>query len=323
MVATAPSSRPTPHARRALTLVELLVSVTLAMFLMSVAWTMFSQVQRLVKRTQARLHLHASAKTIYESLRRDLTAMQQSCSFWLLSSNAMGGTPGSIDVVFMTAVADEEGFRLAAHNQFDMPPVTTTDLVWCRWSWSGSSRTLLAARNDTVRSFYRKQFGDPAPNRSGIAYDLLGRYRNPTPYNPQPRRFTPSDDVLGLDDNRWSFTERAGFNRGDWTDLDQRLAPVHNAVTDCTIEVVLAGDGTGGAPALRRADGRSTLAFCARGVRLDGLSEKVLTDGVSTRDEVAERPSLLRIAFTLEDRATRVSEDFSFTIALPGAIRHF
>jgi hypothetical protein len=66
-----------------------------------------------------------------------------------------------------------------------------------------------------------------------------------------------------------------------------------------------------------RADGSTPIAFCARGVRLDGITEKAL--GLpAPRDEIADRPSILRIAFTLVDSATGISQDFTFSFALPG-----
>jgi prepilin-type N-terminal cleavage/methylation domain-containing protein len=317
--------------RRAFTLIELMVSIALSMLLVGGAWTMFSQVQRLAKRTQARLQLHATAKSIYESLRRDLTAMQQDCALWLRSPGPSGGATGGIDLVFMTAVADDQGFRLAGNAvSGDNFIETTTDLVWCRWSWTGVAPSgstepwlygrLLYARNAGSRDYRRRQFDTVTPSTGGVTYPILGYYKYGTPYNPQPRRMTAGDDVMGLDDNRWSFNERAGLNIGDWSDLTERLAPVQGVVTACAIELVQNGSDAGGAPLRVTADGGSPLAFCARGVRLDGLTEAAT--GISTRDEIAQRPSILRIAFTLQDPVTAVSQDFSFSIALPGPRKH-
>ena len=306
------------------TLVELLVSIALAMLLFGAAWTMFAQIQRLVKRTQARLQLHSSAKGIYESMRRDVSALQQDCAFWLRSPGAGGA--GTIDLLFMTAVADDQGYRLGGKdNAGDSFIEGTTDLVWERWTWTGTAdHRLLVARNDTNRSYARRISGDPAPvnTATGTAYSILGYYKYGTSYSPQPRRYTAGDDPTLLDDNRWSFTERPGMNLGDWSDLDRRLAPMHERVTACTMEVVLAGNDGAGSPVVKHADGAGALDFCAWGVRLDGMTTEALSDGVTARDEIAQRPAILRLSFTLEDRATGVTQDFAFSFALPGPGKH-
>jgi type II secretory pathway pseudopilin PulG len=309
--------------RLAFTLIELLVSIALGTFLTGTAVTMFFTTQHLAKRTQARLQLHASAKSIYESMRRDLQSLQQDCAFWLLSRKSDGESAG-IDLVFMTGVFDDQGFLMggrAVSSGYDNIEWKTTDLVWCRWSWSGDATDptrafrLWTARNDMKRTCTNTS----APTLAGVPYTVL----NSVAYNPQPRRATsawstyPADDWRGLDDNAWSFPGNPSQNVGDWTDLRQRLMPLPSKVTACTIEIVLAGDGSGAAPVTVRADGSTPIAFCARGVRLDGITEKAL--GLpAPRDEIADRPSILRIAFTLVDSATGISQDFTFSFALPG-----
>lgn len=315
-----------PSAVRAFTLVELLVSIALATFLTGTAVAMFFTTQHLAKRTQARLQLHASAKSIYESLRRDLGSLQQSCAFWLLARRADGEAQG-VDLVFMTAVLDDQGFLMggrAVSNGYDNVEWRTADLVWCRWSWSGDAADPgRAFRLRTARQEMRRTATNATtPTYGGTPYPVLGSVH----FNPQPRRFTraygafPEDDWRGLDDNAWTFPGNPAQNVGDWTDLRQRLAPLPGVVAACAIEVVLAGDGSGAAPVTVRADGSAALAFCARGVRLDGMTERAL--GMpAPRDEIAARPALLRLAVTLRDQATGVSQDFAFSFALPGPAR--
>lgn len=319
------------HAR-AFTLVELMASIALSLLLVAGAWTMFSQVQRLAKRTQARLQLHATAKSIYETLRRDLGGLQHSCAIWLRSPGpGADGLPGQIDLVFMTAVTDEQGFLLAGNAVAgDNFVENTTDLVWSRWSWTGgvpagvvgpsAAGRLLHACNATVRDYRRRQVDTAVPTKAGVTYGILGFYKYGTPYNPQPRRSTPGDDPQRLDDNRWAFSERAGLNLGDWSELEERLAPVQGRVTDCRIELVLHGDDAAGSIRTVACDGSAASSFCAHGVRLDGLTSAAM--GLSARDEIADRPSILRLSFTLQDPATGVSQAFGFSFALPGPRKH-
>jgi type II secretory pathway pseudopilin PulG len=204
--------------RLAFTLIELLVSIALGTFLTGTAVTMFFTTQHLAKRTQARLQLHASAKSIYESMRRDLQSLQQDCAFWLLSRKSDGESAG-IDLVFMTGVFDDQGFLMggrAVSSGYDNIEWKTTDLVWCRWSWSGDATDptrafrLWTARNDMKRTCTNTS----APTLAGVPYTVL----NSVAYNPQPRRATSAWSTYPADDASCRYRPRSqpAPSRSSW-----------------------------------------------------------------------------------------------------------
>ncbi|MBN8524174.1 MAG: prepilin-type N-terminal cleavage/methylation domain-containing protein [Planctomycetes bacterium] len=311
--------------RRGFTLIEILVAVTLSMLMVTVAWNLFSQTQRVARRAQARLQLHAAAKSVYESLRRELIAMQQHCGLWLESKTS----PQGVELVFMTAAMDEAGYQMKG----TWGNVAVTDLVWSRWRWDGATRRLLCARNVTSRSWPFNTSIDGVPANPSATTETLRNDIQSVRFWPQPRRFTPGDALSGLDDNRWQLTTAggaavgAGRNLGDWSDLQQRLSPACLGVESFKIELVLAGrDAGSGNTRTRSADGTFDDMFCAHGIRMDGVSSANVTDAPATvaaaiagfPAEIGERPAVLRLAFTLYDQAADVRIPFSFSIALPG-----
>lgn len=306
--------------RRAFTLVEVLVAVALSMAMVAIAWSMFSQTRQAALRTQARLQMHAAAKSVFESLRRELVAMQQHCALWLVTTSS----PPGVDLVFMTAAMDEAGFQMKG----EWANVPVADLVWSRWRWDGASQRLLAARNLTRRNWAIDQAVDGVAANPANPGETLNSNIASARFWPQPRRFTVGDALDGLDDNRWRLTAAggaavgAGANLGDWSDLQQRLAPVALGVESCAIELVLAGRNSSGAVRTQRADGTFDETFCAHGIRMDGVASRNVTDAPAAiagfADEIGERPAVLRIAFTLHDRATGLRVPFSFSVALPG-----
>lgn len=313
-----------PRARhRGFTLVEILVAVTLSMLMVGVAWNLFSQTQRVARRAQARLQLHAAAKSVFETLRRELLAMQHHCAFWLQTRSSPADQAG-VELVFMTAAMDEGGYQM----KDSWANVSVADLVWTRWRWDASTRRLLAARNLTQRTWPIDQSVDGVAAKPGLPSETL---RNDIPkalFWPQPRRFTAGDALTGLDDNRLQLSTAGGAavgtgrNLGDWSDLQQRLAPVCLGVQSFNIEVVLAGRDASGALRTRHADGTFDDSFCAHGIRMDGVASSNVTPALPAiagfADEMAERPALLRISFTLRDAPADVTIPFSFSVALPG-----
>jgi hypothetical protein len=291
----------------------------------AVAWNLFSQTQRVAKRTQARLQLHATAKTVYESLRRDLMTMQQHCATWLTSTAA----PGRIDLVFMAAAMDEAGYQMKG----GWSNVPVADLVWVGWRWDAATKSLSSARSPSTRQWHLDPTIDGIPaNPANLAETLnIGPWFPSIPridFWPQPRRFTTGDALSGLDDNRWRLSTASGNavgaarNLGDWSDLQRRFGPVCNGMESCTIELVQAGRDAGGNLRTIHADGQSPLDFCAHGIRMDGVASTQVSNApaaiVGFADEIDERPLLLRISFVLLDAPTAVSIPFSFSIALPG-----
>lgn len=312
-----------PACGHAFTMVEVLVAVSLSMLMVAAAWSLFSQTQRIARRTQARLQLHASAKNIYESLRRDLLSLQQHGALWLREDSTIPG----FDLVFLGSAMDEAGYQMK--GAWDN--VAVADLVWVQWRWNSAKQRLESARNLTARTWSI----DPAIDGTAVNPDPLsggetlgmgsGKFERAV-YWPQPRRYTTGDLIAGLDGNQWRLQTSTGGlvgegrNRGDWGDLKSRLGPVCAHVEACTIELVKAAGG------VFSVDGSANRQFCAHGVRMDGVASRNVTAPaaatVGFADEIDERPALLRISFVLRDAATGVSMPFSFSVALPGPNPH-
>ncbi len=307
--------------RSAFSLIEVLVAVTLSALLFAAAWRMFSQTRNIARNTQARLALHASAKGIYESLRNDLSTLEQHCALWLISAP---GEKNTIDFVFMTSARDELGYQV--NGGYSQP--MATDLVWCRWVWRNGDKRLLSSRTPLARSWQVDPSidGIPAP-----ASPNFSTFPNVS-FLSEPRRFTPNNDLAHLDDNRWNFTTAGGApvgtgaNTGDLTELERRLAPVCANVESCVIELVKPG-----VDQKQTADGINSSTFCARGIRMDGVASRNTVNPVNPAsgspapnlvsfvdDEIDQRPLLLRIKVVLRDPATDLRLTFAFSFALPG-----
>lgn len=294
----------------AFSLIEILISTTLALTLASLAIGAFYRVTNMVRSSQARLAMHASAQLLFNQLHRDLSATQSTCAFVAGCEIVAGGMDaGNVRIIFMRAKErnDEFGNTTTSLNY--------SDLVWQQILWKSASRELLIASSSGNRSF---TFGSFTPAGS-------------TNYNGQqaqtvakPRRTLDVSDPIGatvdgLDDNvlfpspsnhRLSIAHADDI--GDFTDLERNLIPVANNVIDLTWEIIC-HDGTS---VTINGSGPSLHVF--QGVWLDGrMAPTLIGNPIYGNSAIAKRPRLLRLQFSLSDPVTDALCSFSFSFQLP------
>ena len=105
------------------TLLELMVSVTLALALTSMAMVAFFNIRKLVSRAESRLAMHASAQTIYNALYRSFSGMQQTCAFVVYSHTntvplTVPPTPpdDEVTLVFMHGKEDTQDWQYGTES---------------------------------------------------------------------------------------------------------------------------------------------------------------------------------------------------------------
>jgi type II secretory pathway pseudopilin PulG len=120
------------------TLIELLVAVTLSMIVIAMAWSLFSQSQALIKRTQARAELHQQAATIHANLAAQCAGMHPGGLIKARASTVPASVPGPsagatrIDLWFLHTperVDTTYGFSPRIYeNDWD-------SVSWVKWRW--------------------------------------------------------------------------------------------------------------------------------------------------------------------------------------------
>lgn len=326
----------TGRLRTAMTLIELVVSVSLGMVLIALAWSAFIRVKSSAARATMRVELHASAAIIREFLQRDLGDMAPARAMFVRSTPQVDQTAASglirvgdkldtVEMVFMTCVSplighpdqDGEGYSNA---QFK------ADYHWVRWRfqrvWRDGqvvSSALYRSRSTPTRAWQTTaalaatvkdpQTGTNWSNYAGKDWINL----------PRPLR-DASQGIPSLDNNRYGIPAAAIGSAyvkgdiGDLEDLDLNEQIVSSRVRDLAISWEPACQAM--TPGTRAAiTVTSGAAFDAAG-RIDGL----LMDGSSPH---AARPRIMRVAFNLADNGavgTGVSQDFAVSIATPGLL---
>jgi type II secretory pathway pseudopilin PulG len=292
------------QAARGFTIVEVLVSITICLALCGLATSIFFQVRAIMRRTQARLELHNNARFLFESMRRDLMAMEQEGAFYIESTidqhpELPVGDPrhtGEVRLTFLRGRVDNQDFN----PDDDGGGSPRSDLVWTQWKFDQHITAICTASSSRAR-WWRNwsswidgaghNFGQVNQWRAGHLY--MGM--------PQPRRVAGPDAATTLDDGR--FDKAYDGEPGDYKDLTGNLGPVARNVTAFALEAVLA-DGR-----VVAADVGSTKATALDGEFVDG---RVPTGGPA-RQPHRHRPRLVRVRFDLTDADTRLTQTFSFT----------
>lgn len=295
--------------RRGFTLIELLVSTGIAMALASLATTAFIQLSKTVARMEARMAMHTSAQRLYTQLNRTFACMQQSCAFVARST-----LDTDVRLIFMRAREQEWNYGQAGPGETINP-----DLVWEEWVWTRADQTLRVGANTPQRSFQVGGSFSPA----GVNYQTRTFIATP-----QPRRTLTVADPTGsaaggLNDNIYfpngstPAVSQANANDdiGDFTELERNLMPVLDRVSDLSFEIIT-HDGT----AVTLDDSASTVPpRVFQGVWLDGRMAASLSAAPAyATSELAKRPRLLRMRFTMTDAKLKITCPFSFSFALPG-----
>lgn len=342
--------------RAAFTLIELLISTSLAMLLAAVAITAFYQVRQAAARAEANLAMCDSAKTIYIHMHTAMTAIQQSCALaaYAAERSPAGSVPetGEIKLLFMRGKEDSSDFVNMGRNESDA--YVRNDLTWELWQWRRSDKTFSIAMNsrgdaaNPGRSFVSGSFA-PIPS-SGTAVNYNNRRFTVTPQTRRTLDWSnpltgPSPSGLGFLDDNMLFPDASGISMasptgdiGDYTDLSNEISIVLRNVSDLSF-VLVSHDGTetplNDADASFADSNSGTGGWEVRqGVWLDG---RMLTDRPDIGDPplglpdppqygdspLPRRPVLIRVVMTLEDprwaeSTAPLSRTFTFSFALPG-----
>lgn len=305
--------------RHAFTLVELLVSTSLAMVLATIATTSFFQFSRMVGRAEMRQAMYSTAQHFAASADRSLSSLQQSCAVAMVSDGA-----GRLQFAFMRSKYQGYDFQPPSDtNGGNAVMKVNTDLTWELWDYDQATGILRTASNTPAvvgnnpgREFRSGSFSPAGVNHNNQTFINLAKPRR-TLDPVDPFRAFPG----GLDDNLYfpnSATPPVSLaspsdDLGDYSDLLLNLRPMIKGITDLSMEVVL-HDGT-----IQVWDPAVASTRIYDGVWLDGRLSPGL-DGVETwaGSAVSQRPRLLRIRYTVFERRTKATATFSFSFALPG-----
>jgi type II secretory pathway component PulJ len=328
------------------TLVEVIISVALAMLLTTMAMVAFFNIRRLVTRAETRLSMHASAQTLYTAMFRSFNSLQQTCAFvatGTANSAAAGATPtDQVSIVFMRGKEDTQDFQYNTNSYAGQgyKSLMNSDLLWEKWTWKASTNTLYRATSSVVRHFQ----GNTGFTVNGVSYananfDAV----------PQPRRVldttTSRSWQLTLNDNQlfpdtttatdlfkqvdnlpptdtWVYNRKSlasAYDLGDYEDLEYSLMPALTQVTAFSVQV-LPHDNTGantftidGAPGTT-----PNVTHVLNGVWLDGrIASAQVATPTYTNSDLAKRPRIIRIRFTLTSTIKPTfSQDFSFSFLI-------
>lgn len=293
------------HATIGMTLIEVLISTALIVVLITTATTAFVQMRNLARRVEARQQLHNTARIVFERLNWEFASMAQGSAFFAIGTKAGAGTPASVELVFMRGKLDNLDFMIGARYGADANRLT--DQLWSRWAWDDGSKNLSLAGSSASRTF--------DCTYSGTAGTLGNKYFNKKFRNlPTPQRLikagaTPLDRLINTLDAT-SYWTLSPTDIGDYQDLLDRSTPIAINCPAFALEVV-SQDGQTHAIT---ATGSSSTSFLCEGQPVDG---RATAAAPATTPALSDRPRLLRIRFTLNDPATEVSEQFSFSFLAP------
>ena len=294
--------------RSAFTLIELLISLTIGLLLVSVAFAGFRQVRKTIDRSTARLDMHQRAAVVYRGMRADLSAQMPNCAMFVRSIIDDPLTPiiegPAVEMVFMRGKIDIDNWNWSAQWSRD----NNSDMVWAQWRWDQASGTISAGANRWQRKF-TNQIDWPPP--SGPASNNL----NGTSFTVIPlplRAVDPSGPWSSLDLNviRTDKTKRDPEDLGDGEDLKRETRPVIRQVTACTLQLVMS-DGSS-----LTYDGSATKSGVFEGIPMDGK----FVDTDFKKSAIARRPRLVRLRFTLSDPRLDLDQSFSYSLQLPGML---
>jgi prepilin-type N-terminal cleavage/methylation domain-containing protein len=291
---------------RGFTLIEVLTSLAIGLALCVLATSTFFQVRSILRRTQARLELHNTARFLFQSLRQDLMAMQQEGAFYLESiadtqPNLPPGDPGHTGEVRLTFLRGRIDNYDYVYKEDGL--TRNTDLVWTQWKWVESRSIMLSGSSSHSRRW--DNWGHWVKATTG--QDFGNSPNGPHSYLnfPQPRRVAGVSASVTLNDN--NYQSGNGADIGDYDDLQNNLVPAMRSVTNLTVELVLADGST------VDVDTSSTKTVALDGVYIDG---RVPTTPGTTQPN-ARRPRLLRLRVDLTDTDAKLTQSFSFSIQLP------
>lgn len=307
--------------RSALTLIELLTSVAIALALSVLATVAFLQVQRILLRTTVRLEMHNSARFMHQSLSEQCGALQQDAAMWLESKQDDGTGSGQVSLTFLKGKTDEHGYTTTngSHiggEEYGIYQNRCCDLEWSRWRWDQRQGALYAGASSPPREF-RLTTSWAGPN-GDYGRDAGGNYpgnvtfmQMPQPLRqavPYPAAIPVGSSQAALSGNRYGSPDLTA-DASDYQDLTNQMAPVMRNVTRCVIELVLA-DGS-----VVDADTSQDRTLSFDGNFVDARVASLAGGAPSKR-----RPRLIRLLADMTDPVTKVTQSFSFSFQPPGML---
>jgi hypothetical protein len=289
---------------RGFTLLEVLTCLGLGLILTVLSTGTFFQVRSVLRRTQARLEMHNTARFIYQSMYADIMCMEQEGAFYVeTTADASPGLPvgdqrhtGEIRMTFLKSKTDNNNYD--AHNDNTL---LTTDLVWTQWKWQQGISAICNGVNSNNR--FWQEWGHWTKNGRDYANaNGTGKYFMSLP---QPRRAAGTDAKTTLNDN--SFHSGDWQDIGDYDDLANNVHPVSRHVSNFDLELEFA-DGSVLDPSVSQSS-----IYPYDGVFVDGHVP------VAAAPPHLKRPRLFRIRFDLTDPETHLTQTFSFSFLAPGS----
>jgi type II secretory pathway pseudopilin PulG len=301
------------------TLIEIMVSLSIAMILVTVVTSAMVTTRRMVQRGQALLEMHQRSGLLFMQLQARIGMMQQHGALVAFANNSQVG------LLWLRGKEDYNDWDTSWFKWNE----DTTDMLWELWVWDKSDNTLRVATTAFNRSF------TPVPGSlhfNGIDYSN-GQFLN----LPQPRRVLNHNDWAGsLDDNQLfpnlAATAAASavisaspshaslatpLDVGDWGELQRKMQPTLTNVSDFGICLVQHNGNT----QTFTVGANNTLVL--DGVRCDALTthdanhDGVIDTGDAAADAIGGRPVLVRFRWTMVDPVTGLSVPFTFSLQAP------
>ncbi len=321
------------------TLIEVVMSVALAMLLTSMAVVAFFNIRRLVNRAEVRLSMHASAQTTYNKMLRSFNSLQQTCAFVVYStanSAPAGATPNDrVTLLFMRGKEDTFDFEYGSSAYFGQSykSLMNSDLLWEQWTWEAATNTLYSSTNSPQRQFTGPNgFTIGGANYANQGFDVVPQPRrtlsiatarswqqtlNDNQYFPdtsQPDLFKVQDNIT--DAYAYNVPSKASSSDvGDFEDLEYKLVPALTQMTAFSVQIVPQDNTVAHTILVNGAPGSTpNYSKVLNGVFLDGRMASALTAVPSyANSDLAQRPRIVRILFTLTDTTSKMTQNFSFS----------
>jgi hypothetical protein len=313
--------------RRAMTLIELLVSITLGMILIGVSWSTFIMCKDTAARTTTRVELHTTASIYREMFQRDFANASPATACFVRSTPGVPSGSDKVDTVEVVFMRTIHPLRTQMAENIDQQYMA--DYHWVRWRfrrvwrlvdgvWKAQEHDLYRSHSSPTRR-WRTDQTIVGPNNSVFDAGTGTTKPNGGDNNgldflnlPRPIR-NAAAGIDALDFNRYNTpdamiksSDGSNYDIGDLTDLDQNDAVTSSRVMDFFVGWV-------------DASGRSHLVTSdvAGDHRIDGLYMDVTgPSGNAYKSQLGKRPRIMRIGMTLAEG--KVTQDFGFSIATPG-----
>ena len=296
-------------SKAGLTLIELLISISLGMILLAMGSSALLQVSKIAKRDTAQRQAHEDVASLSRKLQLGLGAMHHGSLVRLEADPGSGGWGSgdeTITIYWLCTLRD----RAERSQGFDVE--YDRSLVWNMIQWVGDDSTDFVGDGEIRYAVsprgYTTQRTRPY-DTSGIRADRW--YSNETQWRRDRRRDLDDNDGRWIEGMTPGALDDIGLpgDRESLARVALRAHPPSTKVTEFAIEWIDAGgavvrcDAENGIsingtplPANPSKPWHSQTGYSVDGVYVDG---RVVIPVDSTRNNVAQRPNLVRFGFTL------------------------